>query len=143
METRHFQRFTVSRLQGSLSPEAANLLLPPSFGCTSKGLTRTNIHNCCNQFVGVVGWQSLGSIVRSLRRLRPGFYQTGRTSAVECNILLLDGSSVCEGGSPCLAARVGLPAPESCHGTFGALLYQRTWILKPNLLVTCLPSDIK
>lgn len=49
----------------------------------------------------------------------PGFYQTGRTSAVECNILLLDGSSVCQGGSPCLAQRLGLPAPEACHGTFG------------------------
>ena len=52
---------------------------------------------------------------------RPGFYQTGRTSAVECNILLLDGSSVCQGGSPCLAQRLGLQAPEACHGTFGTL----------------------
>lgn len=43
---------------------------------------------------------------------RPGFFQTGLTTAVECDVLLADGSA-CRGGEACVA---GGPA---CHGRFG------------------------
>ena len=51
---------------------------------------------------------------------RPGFYQTGLTFAVECNILFDDGTSVCQGGEACVAERVGL-AVKGCHGAWGGL----------------------
>ena len=45
-------------------------------------------------------------------KLRPGFFQTGLTTAVECDVLLPDGSA-CRGGDTCVGG------DSSCHGRFG------------------------
>ncbi|CAL1160422.1 unnamed protein product [Cladocopium goreaui] len=49
----------------------------------------------------------------------PGFYQTGQSSSVECDVLLPDGSSACRGGGLCVAQRLQLPTPSGCNGVFG------------------------
>ena len=53
----------------------------------------------------------------TLLTLRPGFFQTGLTTAVECDVLLPDGSPACKGGELCVG---GDPSP-SCNGAFGDL----------------------
>ena len=47
---------------------------------------------------------------------RPGFYQTGKTTGVPCDVVLPDGSPACLGGEPCVMQRVGLPGPTICNG---------------------------
>ena len=51
--------------------------------------------------------------------LRVGFYQTGETSAVACDVFVVEEVSACGGGEACSAQRIGLMVPESCHGTKG------------------------
>jgi len=40
---------------------------------------------------------------------------------VSCDVLLLDGSPGCLGGEACLSTRLGLDAPQGCHGEWGHL----------------------
>ena len=54
-------------------------------------------------------------------RDRPGFYQTGLTSAVACDVLMPSGAPACMGGETCIAQRLGDDASKNCFGTFGAL----------------------
>lgn len=49
---------------------------------------------------------------------RPGFFQTGLTTAVECDVLLPDGTSACIGGELCVGSD---PKVSNCNGAFGDL----------------------
>ena len=52
--------------------------------------------------------------------VRTGYYQTGETSAVACDVFVVDEVSACGGGEACSLQRIGLPVPTSCHGSQGA-----------------------
>ena len=57
---------------------------------------------------------------------RPGFFQTGLTTAVECDVLLPDGTSACIGGELCVGSD---PKVSNCNGAFGGSCVQ--------MLTTC------
>eukprot|EP00913_Durusdinium_trenchii_P027642 g25923.t1 len=57
--------------------------------------------------------------VHALPIARTGFYQTGVTTAVACDVQLEDGSSACLGGEPCVMARVLVDPPSLCNGREG------------------------
>ncbi|CAE7267309.1 SVEP1, partial [Symbiodinium microadriaticum] len=48
-----------------------------------------------------------------------GYYQTGATSAVACDVLVVEEVSACGGGEACAAERIGLPVAETCYGAAG------------------------
>lgn len=50
-----------------------------------------------------------------------GYYQTGATSAVACDVLVVEEVSACGGGEACAVERLGLPVAETCHGAAGTL----------------------
>ena len=52
-------------------------------------------------------------------RSRTGYYQTGATSAVACDVLVVEEVSACGGGEACAAERIGLPVAETCYGAAG------------------------
>ena len=83
---------------------------------------------CVFDHVGLLGSASLNCI-GFLCHLRPGFYQTGQSSSVECDVLLPDGSSACRGGDLCVAQRLELPTPSGCNGVFGVLAAKRPCLI--------------
>eukprot|EP00435_Cladocopium_sp_Y103_P034368 s881_g8.t2 len=94
------------------SIDSTTMRLARCIPCTFQGL------DCRGGFENRSEANDTSDRVHAMPVSLPGFFQTGLTTAVECDVLLPDGTSACVGGELCVGSD---PKVANCNGAFGNL----------------------